>query len=84
MRQVTSTFLSSTCPLPTHSPCMDWTRFLTVSGRTLSAAHFSMSCGGMWLYASRLSTVSGSSCIESMNWLWGQQDSVGADPSSYT
>lgn len=54
-------------PLP--SPCMDWTRFLTVSGRTLRAAHFSIRTGGMWLYISRLSTLSGSSCIESMNWL---------------
>lgn len=48
-----------------------------MSGRTLRAAHFSMSWGGMWLYVSRLSTVSGSSCIESMNWLLGHQDQVG-------
>lgn len=63
------------CPLrvPVYSPCMDWTRFLTVSGRTLSAAHFSIRTGGMWLYMSRLSTVSGSSCRESMNWLWGTE-----------
>lgn len=67
MTYVLPTHLHALCL--THSPCMDWTRFLTVSGRTLSAAHFSMSWGGMWLYASRLSTVSGSSCIESMNWL---------------
>lgn len=60
---------------------MDWTRFLTVSGRTLSAAHFSMSCGGMWLYASRLSTVSGSNCMESMNWLWrSQPGELGINP----
>lgn len=49
-----------------------------MSGRTLSAAHFSMSWGGMWLYVSRLSTVSGSNRMESMNWLWGHQDQVGA------
>lgn len=37
------------CLLVLCSPCIDWTRFLTVSGRTLSAAHFSMSWGGIWL-----------------------------------
>ena len=52
-----------------HWPCMDWMRFLTVSGRTLSAAHFSIKTGGMWLYTSRLSTVSGSKPRESINCL---------------
>lgn len=64
---------------------MDWTRFRTVSGRTLRAAHFSMSWGGMWPYTSRLSTVSGSSCIESMNWLWGANNGkrlLNGDPTS--
>lgn len=51
---------------------MDWMRFLTVSGRTLSAAHFSIRTGGMWLYMSRLSTDSGSRPRESMNCLQDQ------------
>jgi len=48
---------------------MDCTRLLTVSGRTLSAAHFSMRMGGRWLYSSRLSTDSSSKPRESMNCL---------------
>lgn len=48
---------------------MDWMRLFTVSGRTLRAAHFSISTGGMWLYMSRLSTDSGSKPRESMNCL---------------
>ena len=56
---------------------MDWTRFFTVSGRTLSAAHFSISTGGMWLYMSRLSTDSGSKPRESMNCLQDQSRSDG-------
>ncbi|KAG7274856.1 hypothetical protein CRUP_012340 [Coryphaenoides rupestris] len=51
-------------------------RLLTVSGRTLSAAHFSMRTGGRWLYSSRLSTDSSSKPRESMNCLRVYCDSV--------
>lgn len=60
-----------------HRPCMDWMRFLTVSGRTLRAAHFSIRTGGMWLYMSRLSTDSGSKPRESMNCLQEETRPVG-------
>lgn len=55
---------------------MDWMRLLTVSGRTLSAAHFSINTGGMWLYMSRLSTDSGSKPRESMNCLQDKKKPV--------